>query len=479
LSNQLHFSDSDVWADSLPESKSLPLEILKAAIDSLPNTIAQTRDGKPVLSSDAAAAYREVVSTDFSKTSWRIDDEGYREIIALWTGLGGSFISDFSSSPEEARIFAWVLSPVPEAAQFALKHLKGRDGRWVPTSLLATEREFLSWLKPGKEIVNRQAVSEILDCGPVGFRFRARQDVLPTYFMLREFDGFRAQAILPGRSKEWARWLEQFAEKTGHKFAGITSANLSDLGREVRSGGTHKDLAELQADMGHLGIPILSGPIALGGQTLSIEERSLGYKSLNSHYSALTEFDREKSTEIAPISTSLLGFTEDESCWELLRHGSVHEIVLSRQLEKHGVQLSNCTQGRLELSQYVGDLVAAFPLFSELESDQVAEISQMIEMRQFSAGETIIVEGDKAEKIFFIASGSVNVAIEQGIILQSGNFFGEISLIEGTPRTATVIGNEAGVLLTLDAHIIYRLMEFLPTLADSIREMARDRLAQA
>ena len=186
----------------------------------------------------------------------------------------------------------------------------------------------------------------------------------------------------------------------------------------------------------------------------------------------------ETSTEIAPISTSLLGFTDNEKRWELLRHGSMHEAVLSKQLKTHGITLANQTTGRLELSQYVGDLVSAFPLFFELESDQIAEISQMIEVRNFAQNETIIVKGDRAEKIFFIASGSVAVQVSQEVILDAGNCFGEISIIEGTPRTASVIGHQAGVLLTLDAHIIYRLMEFLPTLAASIQETAKDRLQQ-
>ncbi len=476
--DQSQSSASEIPADSLPESRSLPLEILKKAIPSLPKPIARIAEGRALLSAKAAAAYSKVVNTDFSKTAWRIDDEAHREIIGLWVGLGGSFIADFAASPEQPRIFAWVVGPVPEAAQFTLRHIKGRDGRWVPTSVLASEEEFLSWIKPGEEIVNPLAVSTILDSGPIGFRFRAKPHALPTYFMLREFDGFRAQAILPGRSKDWMRWLEQFTETTGYRFVGITSANLSGLGREVRSGGTHKDLAELQSDMGHLGVPILSGPIAIDGELVSIDKRNQGYKTLNSSYLALTESDREKSTEIAPISTSLLGFTDNEKRWELLRHGSMHEAVLSKQLKTHGITLANQTTGRLELSQYVGDLVSAFPLFSELESDQIAEISQMIEVRNFAQNETIIVKGDRAEKIFFIASGSVAVQVSQEVILDAGNCFGEISIIEGTPRTASVIGHQAGVLLTLDAHIIYRLMEFLPTLADSIQEMAKDRLQQ-
>ncbi len=471
-------SSTDVLLDSLEESKALPFDIIKNALTDAVHPLAQIKNGDLFLSAKAAEAYRTITSTDISKTALRIDDLQDRETVAYWVGLGGSFIADFSATPSEARIFAWVLSPVPDAAQFTLKQLKGRDGRWVPTSLLATDGEFLSWIDTSKEVVNHSAVASVLDSGPVGFRFFARDNALPTYFMLREFDGFRAQAILPGRSPHWQEWLEQFTEITGHRFAGITSANLSDLVREVRSGGTHKDLGELQADMGHLGVPILSGPIAVNGELVPADERHNAYKSINASYISKSEIDREQSLEIAPISTSLIGFTQSASSWELLRHGSIHEKVLAKELKKHGIELKNCTQGRLELSRYVGDLVAAFPLFSDLSTEQIAEISQMIEMRSFEKGETIIVEGDRAEKIFFIASGAVLAKIRDGVVIRAGHFFGEISLIKGIPRTATVEGYESGVLLTLEIHIIYRLMEFLPNLADAITETAKQRLSE-
>ena len=134
---------------SLDPAKALPAEIIRAAVTALPTSLAWIEDDHVVLSAEAASAYQKVASTDFSKTSWAIDDDEDQEVIAVWVGLGGSFIADYSASAEQTRIFAWLMSPVPEAAQFALKHLKGRDGRWVPTSLLASTEEFIGWIVGG------------------------------------------------------------------------------------------------------------------------------------------------------------------------------------------------------------------------------------------------------------------------------------------------------------------------------------------
>jgi len=461
---------------TLPPCSSLPADVIRTAVRVLPTALAWIEDDQVVLSLDAASAYERIASTDFSKTAWAIDDSRDQNDVAVWTALGGSFIADYSASPEQPRIFAWLMSPVPEAAQFALKHLKGRDGRWVPTSLLALKDEFLGWIDHNRDVVDRDALNSIIALGPVGFRFRTKPDALPSFFTMREFDGHQAQVVLPGDAPHWTQWLMRFTELTSFRFLGVTSANLSDLGREVRSGGTHKDLAELQADMGHLGIPILSGPISIDGAPLARSERPLGYKRLNIPYLSLNKTERAASSAIAPISTSLLGFTKEATAWELLRHGSLHEQTLTNELKTFGIKLDNQTSGRLELSHYVGDLVAAFPLFSELDAAQIAEISQMIEMIPFQRGAVIIREGDKAEKMFFIASGSVQANVGEGILLTAGSFFGEISLLTGVPRTATTIGFESGVLLALDTHILHRLMEYLPELAEPIKELAKNRL---
>jgi CRP-like cAMP-binding protein len=62
----------------------------------------------------------------------------------------------------------------------------------------------------------------------------------------------------------------------------------------------------------------------------------------------------------------------------------------------------------------------------------------------FKSGETIIREGDEGDTAFFIVSGAVDVAVGRGpnpkIVgrLQTGEVFGEMSLIEPGPRSATV-----------------------------------------
>ncbi len=466
-----------VPAGSLPRTPSLPLEVMEAAALRLPESLAWFEGRELMLSTEAAEAYQRVVQTDFSSSTWHLDRPEDLETAAIWLGLGGSLLADFASSPASPRIFAWVLSPVPEAAQHALKVLKGRDGRWVPTSLIASVTELLAWQDPECCSLDPAVLDTVLGLGPVGLRFPVRPGVLPSYFVHRGLSGAVAQVVLPGRSPLWERWLDRLERLTGHRFVGATSANFSSLGREAMSGGSHKDLAELQADMGYLGVPILAGPVELAGISAEPQERVAAYKQLNAPFVGMLPEQRARSTELLPTSVSLLGVTAEPGRWDLLRHGSLHERVLRTSLAAHGIRLEHRAGDRLELSRYVGDLLAGFPLFSGLGAKHIAEISQLVEPLRFSAGELLVQEGEPADRMYFLVSGSVVVELEPQVRLGAGDFFGEIALVEGMRRTATVRGGEPGVLLVLTAHVLHRLMEEFPPLADPIRRSARERLA--
>jgi CRP-like cAMP-binding protein len=64
--------------------------------------------------------------------------------------------------------------------------------------------------------------------------------------------------------------------------------------------------------------------------------------------------------------------------------------------------------------------------------------------RHFAAGETIIREGEAGEEFFLISDGEVDVvrADHEVARLGRGEFFGEVALISGEPRNATVVASE-------------------------------------
>ncbi|HLW96935.1 MAG TPA: cyclic nucleotide-binding domain-containing protein [Solirubrobacteraceae bacterium] len=80
------------------------------------------------------------------------------------------------------------------------------------------------------------------------------------------------------------------------------------------------------------------------------------------------------------------------------------------------------------------------PLFAELTDDEIGQIARLFKVRRFRAGETVIQEGSGGAAFFVIETGEANVFVhsEQKTTLSSGDYFGEIALIDEGTRSASI-----------------------------------------
>ncbi|WP_300298770.1 cyclic nucleotide-gated ion channel [Ferrovibrio sp.] len=123
--------------------------------------------------------------------------------------------------------------------------------------------------------------------------------------------------------------------------------------------------------------------------------------------------------------------------------------------------------------------VAALPIFSQLDASSIAEIASLLKPQVVPAGAVIVRRGDRAEAMFFIMAGEVEVEIlPEPVLLGMGQHFGEIALLNRTDRTATVIAVSACRLLTLEVADFQRLLQVHPTIREHISSLAEQRIAQ-
>jgi voltage-gated potassium channel len=123
------------------------------------------------------------------------------------------------------------------------------------------------------------------------------------------------------------------------------------------------------------------------------------------------------------------------------------------------------------------DLVARVPFFQSVGAATIAEVAKLLRPHDVPAGAVVARRGAAGDCMYFIASGEVTIEIEpQAIVLGPGQFFGEIALITGSRRSATVLARTRCELLLLDIADFRRLAAQQPELARVIDDEARRRM---
>jgi CRP-like cAMP-binding protein len=86
------------------------------------------------------------------------------------------------------------------------------------------------------------------------------------------------------------------------------------------------------------------------------------------------------------------------------------------------------------------ELLRQVPLFASIDQREIGHIAASMKERVFAEGKTITTEGEHGVGFFVIEDGEAAVTVrgEQRTILRRGEYFGEIALIAGSDRTATV-----------------------------------------
>ncbi|HSN91207.1 MAG TPA: cyclic nucleotide-binding domain-containing protein [Anaeromyxobacteraceae bacterium] len=123
------------------------------------------------------------------------------------------------------------------------------------------------------------------------------------------------------------------------------------------------------------------------------------------------------------------------------------------------------------------------PIFSDLSREAFLALTEGMVLHRLSPGDASIREGDGGASFFVVAAGRMAVSRrddrgEEVVLarLGEGDFFGEMALLSGAPRSATVRAEGPAEVLELRADLLLALAGKHPHLADSLRRFYRQRL---
>jgi CPA1 family monovalent cation:H+ antiporter len=131
----------------------------------------------------------------------------------------------------------------------------------------------------------------------------------------------------------------------------------------------------------------------------------------------------------------------------------------------------------LDLAVQKADLIAHFPLFAGLDPALRARLARRLRTRYASPGEVLIRRGERPDRVWFLASGAVEVerATQAPLRLGRGEMFGHLTLLRRSPRVGQVTAITHCTLLTLDGPEFLDLLRRSADLRQAVADSAASR----
>ena len=127
------------------------------------------------------------------------------------------------------------------------------------------------------------------------------------------------------------------------------------------------------------------------------------------------------------------------------------------------------------------DMLKRIPLFRDLNQRQLDQIARHADEIDCKADRILMRQGEMGNEVLVIVDGRARVERDGKVIAhaEAGDVVGEISLIDGKPRTASVIAETPCTLLTIHRRSFSPLLETVPGLAQKLLTTLCERLRNA
>ncbi len=117
-------------------------------------------------------------------------------------------------------------------------------------------------------------------------------------------------------------------------------------------------------------------------------------------------------------------------------------------------------------------------IFTQMPDDTLAALSPALDEVELAAGETLFEKGDPGDALYVVVAGRLR-AHDRGKTLNTlaaGDVFGEMAVLDGEPRSASITADQDSLLLRLDGETLYDLMDRYRPVARGIIRVLLQRL---
>jgi CRP-like cAMP-binding protein len=126
------------------------------------------------------------------------------------------------------------------------------------------------------------------------------------------------------------------------------------------------------------------------------------------------------------------------------------------------------------------DLLEGVPLFAGVSAAGIEELGAIADEVEVRAGTVLTHEGAREGFFFIVVEGTVRIEREGRVVnrIGPGEFFGEIALLDGGPRTATAVAETPCRLLSMTYQMFHELLDASPEIRTAILEAVGRRLRE-
>jgi len=131
---------------------------------------------------------------------------------------------------------------------------------------------------------------------------------------------------------------------------------------------------------------------------------------------------------------------------------------------------------------HLASLLRQIPLFESMEDVDLVALGKKLTPKTFAEGDAIFAQGDEGDTMYLIEEGAVDIVAGSGaqrVILASlfgGQYFGELSLLDGAPRSATAVASRPTSVLALEREDFADFVKRRPEAALSIMHEIGERM---